>query len=164
MGVTQQQALGTQCQHRADIEGSGDAPVRFMHGVDDGLVIFARAAFERRERRGAPEARGTVMPVFSIEEAGMERSGFGTVRRTRSGRYQARVRVRGRQIAIGTFDTRRGTAQALVSFAASYGSQSLVDRGAARQNLGEFAESWCRQVGASASQNTRIVSADRSAS
>lgn len=35
----------------------------------------------------------------------MERSGFDTVRRTRSGRYQARVRVRGRQVAIGTFDT-----------------------------------------------------------
>jgi integrase len=72
----------------------------------------------------------------------MERSGFGTIRRARSGRYQARVRVRGRQVAIGTFDTRRGAAQALGRFAANYDARTLVDRKAGRQTLGEFAESW----------------------
>src|SRR5271155_3578606 len=72
----------------------------------------------------------------------MERSGFGTIRRGRSGRYQARVRVRGRQLAIGTFDTRREAAQALGRFAANYDALTLVDRKASRQTVGEFAESW----------------------
>jgi hypothetical protein len=72
----------------------------------------------------------------------MERSGFGTVRRARSGRYQARVRVRGRQIAIRTFDTRREAARSLGRFAANYDALTLVDRKAGRQTVGEFAESW----------------------
>jgi integrase len=72
----------------------------------------------------------------------MERSGFGTIRRARSGRYQARVRVRGRQTAIGTFDTRREAAQALGCFAANYDTRTPVDRKASRQTVGEFAEPW----------------------
>jgi integrase len=72
----------------------------------------------------------------------MERSGFGTIRRARSGRYQARVRVRGRQMAVGTFDTRREAAQALGRFAANYDARTPVDRKAGRQTVGEFAESW----------------------
>ena len=58
----------------------------------------------------------------------MERSGFGTVRRERSGRYQARVRVRGRQFGIGTFKTRREAAQALGRYAASYETHLPADR------------------------------------
>lgn len=72
----------------------------------------------------------------------MERSGFGTVRRAHSGRYQARVRVRGRQISIGPFDTRREAAQALWRFAASYDAHKVVHRNAGRQTVGGFAESW----------------------
>jgi integrase len=72
----------------------------------------------------------------------MERSGFGTIRRARSGRYQARVRVRGRQVAIGSFDTRREAAQALGRFAANYDTRTLVDRKAGRQTVSDFAESW----------------------
>jgi len=72
----------------------------------------------------------------------MERSGFGTIRRARSGRYQVRVRVRSRQVAIGTFDTRREAAQALGRFAANYDTRTLVDRKAGRQTVGDFAESW----------------------
>ena len=72
----------------------------------------------------------------------MERSGFGTIRRERSGRYQARVRVRGRQFGIGTFNTRREAAQALGRFAASYETRTPLDRKAGRETIGEFAESW----------------------
>ena len=72
----------------------------------------------------------------------MERSGFGTIRRATSGRYQARVRVRGRQMAIGTFDTRREAAQALGRFAATYETRTFMDRRAGRRTLGELAESW----------------------
>ena len=77
----------------------------------------------------------------------MERSEFGTVRRARSGRYHARVRVRGRRMAIGTFDTRREAAQALGSFAANYDAWSLVDRKAGRQTVGDSAESWWTRAG-----------------
>jgi len=72
----------------------------------------------------------------------MGRSGFGTIRKGRTGRHQARVRVRGRQIAIGTFDTRREAAQALARFAASYQTQPFVNREAGRQTVGDFAETW----------------------
>jgi hypothetical protein len=72
----------------------------------------------------------------------MERSGFGTIRRERSGRYQARVRVRGRQFGIGTFNTRREAAQALGRFAASYETPTPLDPKAGRETIGEFAQSW----------------------
>ena len=72
----------------------------------------------------------------------MGRSGFGTIRKSRAGRHQARVRVRGRQIAIGTFDTRREAAKALSQFAATYQTQALVGREAGRQTVGEFAAVW----------------------
>src|SRR5271166_5099176 len=78
----------------------------------------------------------------------MERSGFGTIRRERSGRYQARVRVRGRQFGIGTFNTRREAAQALGRFAASYETRTPLDRKAGRETIGEFAEScWKTRTG-----------------
>jgi integrase len=70
------------------------------------------------------------------------KSGFGTIRRGRSGRYQARVRVRGHQVGIGAFDTRREAAQALARFAADQGSHASIDRKAARRALGDFAEVW----------------------
>src|ERR1700722_12483986 len=72
----------------------------------------------------------------------MGRSGFGTIRRERSGRYQARVRVRGRQFGIGTFATRREAAQALGRFAASYERRAPADHKAGRQTIGDFAEAW----------------------
>ena len=72
----------------------------------------------------------------------MERSGFGTIRRERSGRYQARVRVRRRHFGIGTFNTRREAAQALGRFAASYETRTPLDRKAGRETIGEFAKSW----------------------
>ena len=69
-------------------------------------------------------------------------SGFGTIRRGRSGRYQARVRVRGRQFGIGAFDTGRDAAHALARFAAEQGATGAVDRKAARRTLADFAEVW----------------------
>ena len=48
--------------------------------------------------------------LVEIEEAAMQqRSIFGTIRRGLSGRYQVRVSVRGKQIGIGSFDTREAT-------------------------------------------------------
>lgn len=70
----------------------------------------------------------------------MEKSGFGTIRRGTSGRYQVRVRVRGRQIGIGAFDTKREAAQVLAKVASTYGHQSVPNRAAARQTIGEFAD------------------------
>jgi|SRR5665213_1352159 len=74
----------------------------------------------------------------------MERSGFGTIRRERSGRYQARLRVRGRQFGIGTFTTRREAAQALGRFAASYETRTPLDLAPA---IGSYSSTtFCRSL------------------
>lgn len=85
----------------------------------------------------------------------MEKSGSGTIRRGTSGRYQVRVRVRGRQIGIGAFDTKREAAQALAKFASTYVNRDIPSRAAGRQTVGEFSESWW-QTRASYRPSTRV--------
>lgn len=85
----------------------------------------------------------------------MSNSGFGSIRQGRSGRYQVRVRVRGRQLGIGAFDTKREAARALARFAAEHGDQTVPNRATGRQTVGEFAELWW-QSRASHRPSTRV--------
>ena len=50
--------------------------------------------------------------------------------------------MRGQQIGIGAFDTRREAAQAIARFAGNYATRPVGDRRASRQTVAEFAESW----------------------
>jgi hypothetical protein len=72
----------------------------------------------------------------------MGKSAFGTIRHLPSGKYQARVRLRGRQITLGSFGTRR-EAQAVIarSGAEAHGS-SIFDRSKGRERVEHFAERW----------------------
>lgn len=74
----------------------------------------------------------------------MAKSAFGTIRRLDSGRYNARVRVRvrGHQITVGTFPTRRAAAGAIAAAGAEAGGERVIDRTAGRQPLKIFAERW----------------------
>ncbi|HZT66035.1 MAG TPA: site-specific integrase [Acidimicrobiales bacterium] len=72
----------------------------------------------------------------------MAKSAFGTIRRLESGRYNARIRVRGRQITVGTFPTRRAATAAIAAAGAEAGGERVIDRAAGRQHLEVFAERW----------------------
>jgi integrase len=76
-----------------------------------------------------------------MEEA-MGKSAFGTIRRLPSGKYQARVRIRGRQLTLGSYDTRRD-AQAAIASAGSTSTRNVrFDPTKGRQRVEVFAESW----------------------
>jgi len=70
------------------------------------------------------------------------KSAFGPIRRLDSGRYNAGIRVRGRQINVGTFPTRRAAAAAIATAGAEVSGERSVDRSAGRQHLDVSAERW----------------------
>ena len=72
----------------------------------------------------------------------MSKSAFGTIRRLPSGRYQARVRVRGQQATVGTYPTRREAANALARAGAQSVGDKTWDRAGSRQKVSEFVEQW----------------------
>lgn len=72
----------------------------------------------------------------------MAKSAFGTIRRLDSGRYNARIRVRGRQVTIGTFSTRRAATAAIAAAGGELTGERPVDRAGGRQHLAVFAERW----------------------
>jgi len=72
----------------------------------------------------------------------MAKSAFGTVRRLPSGRYNARIRVRGRQINVGSYATRREAAAAVAAAGAEANGERVIDRTAGRQHVEVFAERW----------------------
>ena len=72
----------------------------------------------------------------------MAKSTFGTIRRLDSGRYNARIRVRGRQITVGTFPTRRAATGAIAAAGAEVSGGRAVERSAGRQHLDVVAERW----------------------
>ena len=51
----------------------------------------------------------------------MAKSAFGTIRRLDSGHYQAHVRLRGRQVTLGTYTTRREAAASIAAAGAESG-------------------------------------------
>ncbi|HZU72464.1 MAG TPA: hypothetical protein VE990_06795 [Acidimicrobiales bacterium] len=72
----------------------------------------------------------------------MAKSAFGTVRRLPSGRYNARIRVRGRQINVGSYPTRREATAAVAAAGAEANGERVIDRAAGRQHVAAFAERW----------------------
>ncbi|MHB1447166.1 MAG: tyrosine-type recombinase/integrase [Acidimicrobiales bacterium] len=75
----------------------------------------------------------------------MTKSALGSIRKGGSGRYQLRVSVRGRQVGIGAFDTRREAVAALAQHAAT--ANARVDRQAGRGKVSEFVEVWWSERG-----------------
>jgi integrase len=71
----------------------------------------------------------------------MSRSPYGTVRRLPSGHYQARLRVGGPQISLGTFPTRRQAGQA-VARATTSRQVGKDETAASPVALAEFTETW----------------------
>ena len=72
----------------------------------------------------------------------MGKSAFGTVRRLPSGKYQARVRARGRQLTLGSFETRRDAQMAIVLAGSESRTNARFDPSKGRQRIDAFAESW----------------------
>jgi len=82
-------------------------------------------------------AEATVRPPVGV--TGVGRWGTGTVRRLRSGHYQARVTFSGRRVALGTFSTRpEATAAISIATTAGVGASRPADR----LSLAAWAERW----------------------
>lgn len=71
--------------------------------------------------------------------AAISKSSYGTVRRLPSGRYQARVRIGGQQVTVGTFDTRKEAREAIGSLAPARSSAATT---APAPSLRDYAEQW----------------------
>jgi integrase len=86
----------------------------------------------------------------------MAKSAFGTIRRLDSGHYQARVRLRGRQVTLGTYTTRREAAASIAAAGAESGGGAVIDRARGRQRAAILAEQWwATRVGHRASTRAR---------
>ena len=72
----------------------------------------------------------------------MAKSAFGTIRRLDSGHYQARIRLRGRQVTLGTYTTRREAAASIAAAGAESGGGAVIDRARGRQRVAILAEQW----------------------
>lgn len=72
----------------------------------------------------------------------MTTSAFGTIRRLPSGSYRARVRLRGTQLTLGSYRTRREAQAAIAAAGGDARANLVLDRARGRQRLGEFAEQW----------------------
>jgi len=72
----------------------------------------------------------------------MGRRPTGSVRRTRSGTWQARVSHLGRQVAIGTYPTRREATVALAAVHADAARGLWVDPAGGRLRVADVAERW----------------------
>lgn len=82
------------------------------------------------------------MTTSSDMEEVMAKSAFGTIRRLPSGKYQARVRARGRQLTLGSFDTRRDAQAAIAATGTEARRSPRFDPAKGRQRVALFAESW----------------------
>lgn len=70
------------------------------------------------------------------------RAAVGTLRHLGSGRWQARITVKGRQVAVGAFSTRKEAAQAMARASTDAARGTWAEPGSGRQRVDSWVERW----------------------